>query len=163
MRIRKFALNIQMWVIPRPHQLTLAPQLNYVIGIGMLERSKQCHTLGFVLGNVVLTIYHNPRCSKSRQALQLLSDAGHQPTVIEYLKTPLSRDELHDLMDAVGGVEQAIRTREADYKALNLKGADPERLIDAMVEHPKLMERPIVVSDKGAKVCRPPELVLELI
>lgn len=111
----------------------------------------------------MLTIYHNPRCSKSRQALALLTEQGHAPEVIEYLKNPLSSDALRSLMSAVGGVKQAIRKNEKVYKELGLKDADDERLLAAMSEHPILMERPIVVSNRGAKVCRPPELALELV
>lgn len=111
----------------------------------------------------MLTIYHNPRCSKSRQALQLLTDAGHEPKVVEYLKQPLDADALSQLMKSVGGVSQAIRKGERIYKELGLNQADDSQRLAAMHEHPILMERPIVVGPQGAKVCRPPELALELL
>lgn len=112
----------------------------------------------------MLTIYHNPRCSKSRQTLQLIEDNGQQVNIVEYLKTPLSREQIETLLKALS-VEpiEMMRTKEAEFKEQNLKGADNETLINAMVNTPKLMERPIVVKEDKAVIGRPPENVLTLI
>ncbi|RRQ21209.1 arsenate reductase (glutaredoxin) [Thiohalobacter thiocyanaticus] len=111
-------------------------------------------------------IYHNPRCSKSRQTLQLLEQQGVQPRIIEYLKTPPDRTELERILKLLGkSPRELMRTREAEYKT---SGADDpalsdDELIDIMLEHPKLIERPIVVTATGAAIGRPPEAVLEII
>lgn len=112
----------------------------------------------------MLTIYHNPRCSKSRQTLQLLEENGQQVEVIEYLKTPLTRGQIEALLKALS-VEpiEMMRIKEDEFKEQNLKGADNDTLIDAMVNTPKLIERPIVVKDDKAVIGRPPENVLSLI
>ena len=111
-------------------------------------------------------IYHNPRCSKSRQTLALLEEQGIKPTVIEYLKEPLSSDNVRDLLRKLGFVSarELIRSKEDAYKELNLKDvSDEQQLIEAMVEHPKLIERPIVVNGEQARLGRPPEAVLEIL
>ncbi len=113
-----------------------------------------------------VTIYHNPRCSKSRQALALIREAGHEPTVIEYLKQPPSADQLRTLLAKLGKApREAMRTGEAAFKERGL--ADPalsdEALIAAMAADPILIERPIVVTDKGARLGRPPEAVQEIL
>jgi arsenate reductase len=108
-----------------------------------------------------LKIYHNPRCSKSRQALALLSEGGADVEVIEYLKTGLTlSDELRSLQAKSGLEARAMmRTGEAIYKQLDLKTqTDEAALLAAMVAHPILLERPFVVSDETAVICRPPEL-----
>ncbi|MFD2512410.1 arsenate reductase (glutaredoxin) [Pontibacter locisalis] len=113
----------------------------------------------------MIKIYHNPRCSKSRQTLELIKDAGQQPEVVEYLKTPPSVSELKDLLQKLGlKPEQLLRKGEQVYKD-NYKGEDltDEEWIQVMVEHPVLIERPIVVKDKKAVLGRPPENVLELL
>ncbi|WP_026374984.1 arsenate reductase (glutaredoxin) [Aestuariibacter salexigens] len=113
-----------------------------------------------------LSIYHNPRCSKSRQTLQLLSEHGQQPEVIEYLKTPLDITDVLALKDKLGvdSVRDFMRVKEAEYKELNLaKVEDEKALAKAITDHPKLLERPIVVKDGRAKIGRPPENVLELL
>ncbi|GHG02198.1 arsenate reductase (glutaredoxin) [Thalassotalea marina] len=112
----------------------------------------------------MLTIYHNPRCSKSRQTLQLLEENGQQVEVIEYLKTPLTRGQIEALLKALS-VEpiEMMRIKEDEFKEQNLKGADNDTLIDAMVNTPKLIERPIVVKGDKAVIGRPPENVLSLI
>ena len=113
-----------------------------------------------------LTLYHNPHCSKSRAALTLLADNGVSPTVVEYLETPPDAATLTQLL-ALLGLEprELMRTGEAEYSELQL--ADPnlsrEALIQAMVEHPRLIERPIVVANGKAVIGRPPEKVLELL
>ena len=111
-------------------------------------------------------IYHNPRCSKSRQTLQLLEEQGVQPEIVEYLKTPPERAELERILKLLGmSPRQLMRRQEAEYRT---SGADnPElsdaQLIDIMLEHPKLIERPIVVTPTAAAIGRPPENVLEIV
>ena len=114
----------------------------------------------------MLKIYHNPRCSKSRQTLALLKEAGHEPQIIEYLKTPLNSTQINALLAKLGvkSAREAMRTGEADYKALGLKTVTDEiTLICAMVSHPKLIERPIVETQTAARIGRPPEAVLEIL
>jgi arsenate reductase len=111
-------------------------------------------------------IYHNPRCSKSRQALQLLRDRAVEPEVVEYLKTPPDAATLSVLLDELGlQPHQLMRTREPEYKASGAANPDLDRdeLIALMVEYPKLIERPIVVSGRRAVLGRPPERVLEIL
>ena len=113
-----------------------------------------------------ITIYHNPKCGTSRNVLALIRNAGIEPTVIEYLKTPPSRAELVALIAATGApVRELIRAKEAVYTELGL--ADPAlsdgTLIDAMLAHPVLINRPIVVSPLGTRLCRPSEAVLDLL
>jgi arsenate reductase len=110
-------------------------------------------------------IYHNPRCSKSRQALALLEEKGIQPNVVKYLETPPDAATLASLLEMLGmEPRDLMRKGEAEYKELNLQdpGLSREQLIAAMVAHPKLIERPIVVRDGKAALGRPPEQVLEL-
>ncbi len=113
-----------------------------------------------------VTIFHNPRCSKSRQTLELLREHGAQPQIIEYLKTPPDKTTLTRLLKALGlRPRELMRRKERPYKELGLD--DPtlsdDALIEAMVEHPILMERPIVLSRGRAALGRPPERVLELL
>ena len=112
------------------------------------------------------TIYHNPRCSKSRQTLQLLQENGVEPEVVLYLETPPSRDTLAELLQKLGiGARDLLRTGEDAYKELQLNDKDlsDEQLLDAMEQHPKLIQRPIVVKGDRAVLGRPPENVLELL
>ncbi len=112
-----------------------------------------------------LTIYHNPRCSKSRQALALLTERGIEPEVIEYLRTPLTEAELRALLRKLGlKPAEILRTGEDVYKE-KYKGRTltDEQSLKALVESPILMERPIVVKGQHAVVCRPPEKILELL
>lgn len=111
----------------------------------------------------MLTIYHNPRCSKSRQTLSLIEENNQAVTIVEYLKNPLTKSEINGLLNAlsVNPIEM-MRTKEAEFKEQNLKGADDETLINAMVATPKLIERPIVVKNDKAIIGRPPENVLTL-
>jgi arsenate reductase len=112
----------------------------------------------------MLTIYHNARCSKSRQTLQLIEDANQAVTVIEYLKTPLTEHEIKALLTKLNiPAIEMMRTNEAEFKAQNLKEADEVQLINAMVNTPKLIERPIVTKDEKAIIGRPPENVLTLL
>ena len=114
----------------------------------------------------MITIYHNPRCSKSRQTLKLLEDKGIAPEIVLYLDTPPDKATVADLLGKLGiGPRQLLRKGEADYKDNNLKNPDlsDEQLIDFMVKHPKLIERPIVISGKKAALGRPPEAVLDIL
>lgn len=115
---------------------------------------------------MTVRIYHNPRCSKSRQALQLLEQHAGSPEVVEYLKTPPDAKELDRLLDMLGlEPRELMRKGEKEYKE---SGADNPalsraQLIALMVEHPKLIERPIVVSNGKAALGRPPERVLDIL
>ncbi|AWB65192.1 arsenate reductase (glutaredoxin) [Saccharobesus litoralis] len=113
-----------------------------------------------------ITIYHNSRCSKSRQTLALLEEKGISPDVVEYLKSPLTAEEIQQILVKLGfdSARQLMRTKEADYKDNGLKDVtDEQALIQAMVDFPKLIERPIVVNGDQAKLGRPPEQVLEIL
>lgn len=111
-----------------------------------------------------ITIYHNPKCSNSRGALALIREAGFEPSIIEYLKTPPSRAELAALVAKMGvAARDLVRAKEAVYDELGLDGADDGALLDAMAAHPVLINRPIVVTDTGARLCRPPETVSALL
>jgi len=113
-----------------------------------------------------ITIYHNPRCSKSRETLKLLQQQGIDPEVIEYLKTPPDKQQLKQIIQQLGiRPRDLLRRGEPDYQALNLKDASlsDEQLIDAMLAHPKLIERPIVIANSKAALGRPPETVLEIL
>lgn len=111
-----------------------------------------------------VTIYHNPACSNSRHALHLIRAAGIEPTIIEYLETLLDRGTLVALVqDMQVPVRELVRQKESLYSELALEGASDEALIEAMLAHPVLINRPIVVTPLGVKLCRPPESVLELL
>ena len=113
-----------------------------------------------------VTIYHNPRCSKSRQTLQLLLDRGIEPRVIEYLKTPPDRKELQDILGLLHmQPRDLLRKKETVYKELGLddKSLTDKQIIDAMIAKPVLIERPIVLANGKAALGRPPESVLEII
>ena len=112
------------------------------------------------------TIYHNPRCSKSRQTLNLIQDQGIEPEIVLYLETPLSTETIATLLKKLGvPARQLLRRGEQEYKDLNLAdaGVSEQQLIDAMASHPKLIERPIVVNGQRAAIGRPPESVLEIL
>jgi len=112
------------------------------------------------------TIYHNPRCSKSRQTLQLLEERGIHPEVVKYLETPPDEATLKSLLEMLGlEPRELMRRKEREYKELGLDDPDLDRdaLIRAMIEHPRLIERPIVVKDGKAALGRPPERVLEIL
>ncbi|ANW25087.1 arsenate reductase (glutaredoxin) [Vibrio coralliilyticus] len=112
-----------------------------------------------------VVIYHNPRCSKSRQTLALLEEKNIQPEIIKYLDTPPSVAELKSLFAQLKleNVRAMMRTKEEIYKELNLADATDEQLFEAMAANPKLIERPIVVSNGQAKHGRPPEQVLDIL
>ncbi len=110
------------------------------------------------------TIYHNPRCSTSRKTLDLLRENGIEPTVIQYLKTPPSRAELEKMIaDAGIDVRTAVRKKEALFTELGLADAGDDELLDAMAEHPILIERPFVVTPKGTRLARPIDAVREIL
>jgi arsenate reductase (glutaredoxin) len=113
-----------------------------------------------------IEIYHNPRCSKSRQTLQLLQQRGIEADVVEYLKTPPNQKTLEQILDMLGlEPRDLMRKKESEYVENQLD--DPtltrKQLLDAMVAHPKLIERPIVIKDGKAAIGRPPEKVLEIL
>ena len=113
-----------------------------------------------------VTIYHNPRCSKSRQTLALLEERGVELTVVEYLKNPPTAAELRGLLNKLGlAAKDLVRRSEAVYKELGLADRldDDDALVEAMAEHPTLIERPIVVVGQKARLGRPPEQVLEVL
>ncbi len=117
-------------------------------------------------------IYHNPKCSTSRKTLDLLRDNGLEPTIVQYLKTPPSRAEspasgrcpqVRLISDAGIDVRTAVRKREPLYAELNLADATDDQLLDAMAEHPILIERPFVVTPKGTRLARPIDAVREIL
>lgn len=115
---------------------------------------------------MTVTIYHNPACGTSRNTLEMIRQSGEQPVVIEYLKTPPSRETLTELLDVMGmQPRDLLREKGTPYAELGLD--DPmlsdEELLDAMMAHPILINRPIVVTDKGVALCRPSEKVLPLL
>ncbi len=113
-----------------------------------------------------LRIYHNPRCSKCRETLALLEEKGLQPEIIKYLDTPPDADQVKTLLAQLGmsSARQLMRTKEQEYKELGLgEVQDEEALIAAMVAHPRLIERPIVVNNNQAALGRPPEQVLDIL
>ena len=113
-----------------------------------------------------ITVYHNPQCGTSRNVLAMIRDSGIEPTVIEYLKTPPDTDALKSLIAAMAvPVRDVIRTKDTQYDALGL--GDPtlsdDELIEAMLQHPILINRPIVVTPLGTRLCRPSEAVLDIL
>ena len=111
-------------------------------------------------------IFHNPRCSKSRQTLELLNNNGVNPEVTEYLKAPPDRQKLEEILDMLNlEPRQLMRTKEKEYKEQDLGNEELTRdqLIDAMIATPKLIERPIVIKNGKAAIGRPPESVLEIL
>ena len=113
-----------------------------------------------------MTLYHNPRCSKSRNALQLLQERGFSPTIVRYLETPLNAAQLQTLLSKLDlNIRQLLRTGEDDYKALGLSNLQltDKQLFDALLSQPKLLERPILVVGDKAVIGRPPETILEIL
>jgi len=105
-----------------------------------------------------ITIWHNPRCSKSRITLQMLRDRGVEPTILEYLKTPPSADDIRAVAARLGVEPKAMmRTKEAVFRELDLGAADDGALVGAMADHPILIERPVVIAGDQAVLGRPPE------
>ena len=113
-----------------------------------------------------VTIYHNPACGTSRNVLAMIREAGQEPNVIEYLKTPPTRAELQDLIMRAGLTPgAAVRRKQAQFAELGLDkpGVTDDQILDAMAANPILIERPIVVTRKGVRVCRPKEKVQEIL
>ena len=111
-------------------------------------------------------IYHNPNCGTSRNTLAIMRASGEEPEVVEYMKTPLSREQLVDLLAALAvPARELLRAKGDLYDELGLADLElsDDALIDAMSEHPILMNRPVVVTERGARLCRPSELVLDLL
>lgn len=110
-------------------------------------------------------IYHNPRCSKSRQALEILREKGIEPEVIDYINNGLKPTDIKNLFKVlnINSALLMIRTKETEFNEAGLtKESSNEALLNALTKYPKLLERPIVITDKGARICRPPELVNEI-
>ncbi len=115
---------------------------------------------------MTITIYHNPACGTSRNTLAMIRQSGEEPVVIEYLKEPPSRERLVSLIKAMGiPVREVLRKKGTPYEELGLDNPDltDEQLIDAMMAHPILINRPIVETEKGTRLCRPSEVVLEIL
>ena len=115
---------------------------------------------------MIITIYHNPSCGTSRNVLGLIRNSGNEPQIIEYLKEPPSRAELISLIARMGiPVRELLRCKGTPYEQLGLDdpGLSDETLIDAMMAHPILINRPIVVTPLGVKLCRPSEVVLDIL
>lgn len=113
---------------------------------------------------MTVTIYHNRRCSKSRQTLSLLEEKGLAPTVVEYLKTPPSKAEFRDILDKLGlRARDVLRAKEAKEEGIDPDALSDDALIDAMLTAPRVIERPIVVTDTAARLGRPPEKVNEIL
>ncbi|MFC4931230.1 arsenate reductase (glutaredoxin) [Massilia sp. GCM10023247] len=113
-----------------------------------------------------ITIYHNPRCSTSRNALAAIRAAGHEPRIVEYLVTPLSREQLLDLLAASGlSPREAIRSKETLFGELGLDAPETgdAQLVEAMLAHPMLLNRPFVATPKGTRLCRPLEKLDEVL
>ena len=115
---------------------------------------------------MTITIYHNPKCGTSRNTLAMIRQSGEEPEIIEYLKTPPSREELVNLLRQMKiSPRDLVRQKEAAYRELGLDDSDlgDDALIDAMTAHPILINRPIVIGPKGTRLCRPAESVLDLL
>ena len=115
---------------------------------------------------MTITIYHNPACGTSRNTLAMIRNAGIEPTVIEYLKTPPTRGELEGMIRQAGlSVRQAIREKGTPYAELGLDdpSLNDDQLLDAMIAHPILINRPFVVTPLGVRLCRPSEVVLDIL
>lgn len=110
------------------------------------------------------TIYHNPKCSTSRKALEKLRDAGIEPTVVKYLDQPFTREQLTTLISDAGlSVRDVVRKRESLYKELDLASLPEDEVLTEMVQHPILVERPFVVTDKGTRLARPVDRLDEIL
>ena len=113
-----------------------------------------------------VTIYHNPLCGTSRKTLEIIRENGFEPNVIEYLKTPPSRDQLKNLYERAGiSPRDGLRAKEPIAAELGLTRPDvsDDEILDAMIEHPNLIERPLVVTDNGVRLCRPQDLVRDIL
>jgi arsenate reductase (glutaredoxin) len=115
---------------------------------------------------VTIIIYHNPNCGTSRNVLGLIRNSGEEPVIVEYLKNPPSREKLKDLIERMGGsVRDLLREKGTPYNEIGLGDAkwSNEQLVDFMLEHPVLINRPVVETPLGVKLCRPSEVVLDIL
>lgn len=113
---------------------------------------------------MTVTIYHNPRCSKSRLTLDLIREHGVEPEIVEYLDTPPNADELKAVLKKLGkSAKDIVRAKEAKEEGIDVSALDEDALIDALSKHPRAIERPIVVKGAKARMGRPPESVLEIL
>ena len=113
---------------------------------------------------MTVTIYHNPRCSKSRQTLELVRERGVEPEIVEYLDTPPSAAELKAILHKLGkNAADIVRKKEAKEEGIDVGALDEDALIEALAAHPRAIERPIVVKGAKARMGRPPESVLEIL
>ena len=113
-----------------------------------------------------VTIYHNPLCGTSRKTLEIIRESGFEPTVVEYLKAPPTRAELKSLYEEAGiSPRDGLRAKESIAENLGLNRADvsDDEILDAMMEHPILINRPLVATDKGVRLCRPQDVVREIL
>jgi arsenate reductase len=113
-----------------------------------------------------VTIYHNPLCGTSRKTLEIIRESGFEPTVVEYLKTPPARAELKSLYQKAGiSPREGLRAKEPIAEELGLTRSDvsDDEILDAMMKHPILINRPLVATDKGVRLCRPQDLVREIL
>ena len=113
-----------------------------------------------------VTIYHNPLCGTSRKTLEIIRETGSEPKVIEYLKAPPTREELRQMYERAGiSPREGLRAKEPIASELGLTRPDvtDDEILDAMMEHPILINRPLVVTDKGVRLCRPQDLVREIL
>ena len=113
-----------------------------------------------------VTIYHNPLCGTSRKTLEIIRETGSEPNVVEYLKAPPTREELRQIYKRAGiSPREGLRAKEPIASELGLTRPDvtDDEILDAMMEHPILINRPLVVTDKGVRLCRPPDLVREIL
>lgn len=113
-----------------------------------------------------VTIYHNPLCGTSRKTLEIIRETGSEPNVIEYMKAPPTREELRQIYGRAGiSPREGLRAKEPIASELGLTRPDvtDDEILDAMMEHPILINRPLVVTDKGARLCRPQDLVREIL
>jgi arsenate reductase len=116
---------------------------------------------------MALTLYHNPRCSKSREALALLRERGLEPEIVEYLKHPPSPEQLREILQKLGlTADELLRNSEPEARSLGLTGPSAPHadiLIEAMCTHPRLIQRPILIHGERARLGRPPEAILEIV
>lgn len=110
-----------------------------------------------------VTIYHNPKCGTSRNVVEIVRALGIEPQIVEYLKTPLSLTQLKELAQQLGGAADLLRRKEPLVAELGLQEASDAAILAAIAQHPSLLNRPVVVTDKATKICRPAELVRDLL
>ena len=115
------------------------------------------------VANMRVTIYHNQKCGTSRSVVEIVRAAGIEPQIVEYLKTPLSLAHLTQLAQQLGNAADLLRRKEPLVVQLGLQEATDEAILAAIAQHPILLNRPVVVTDKGTKICRPAELVQDLL